>query len=130
VRQKSIDVEGLGHAGVPIPNACRVGPILATSGVGGRDPNTGTMPADPETQAVNCFDNLRRTLEAGGMDMGDVVKITVFIADESYRSAVNAPWLAHFPDAAHRPARHSLVMPLRGGMLVQLEALAVAKSAG
>jgi len=127
MRQQSIEVEGLAHAGTPIPNACRIGPILATSGVGGRNPVDGTLPGDPQTQAVNAFDNLRRILAAGGMDMGDVVKLTVFIADESHRAAVNTPWLSHYPDPAHRPARHSLVMPLRGGMLVQLEALAVAR---
>lgn len=129
MRQRSIEVPGLSHAGTPIPAACRVGPILATSGVGGRDPATDTMPPDAATQAVNCFENLRRVLEAGGVSMSDVVKLTVFLADEAHRAAVNAPWLSYYPDPHHRPARHALVMPLRGGMLVQLEALAVAKDA-
>ena len=129
MRQQSLEVPGLSHGTAPIPAGCRVGPILATSGVGGVDRDTGKLPPDAETQAVNCFENLRRVLEAGGMDLGDVVKLTVFIADERHRAAVNGPWLAHYPDAQHRPARHALVMPLRAGMLVQLEALAVAKDA-
>ena len=128
MRQQSIEVPGLTHGGAPIPAACRVGPILATSGVGGKDPATDTLPADVATQARNCFENLRRVLEAGGMSMGDVVKLTVFLADESHRAAVNEPWLRYYPDPHHRPARHALVMPLRAGMLVQLEALAVAKN--
>ena len=128
MRQQSIEVPGLTHGGAPIPAACRVGPILATSGVGGKDPATGTLPPDVATQARNCFENLRRVLEAGGMSMGDVVKITVFITEESYRAAVNEPWLHYYPDPHQRPARHALVMPLRAGMLVQLEALAVAKN--
>lgn len=129
MRQKSIEVQGLSHGGTPIPLGCRVGPILATSGVGGADRATGVLPPDAQAQAVNCFDNLKSVLEAGGLDMGDVVKITVFVADEAHRPAVNKPWLQHFPDPAQRPARHALVVPLRGGMLVQLEALAVAKDA-
>jgi 2-iminobutanoate/2-iminopropanoate deaminase len=126
VHQRSIEVEGLAHKSAPIPSACRIGPILATSGVGGRNPHTDQMPEDADTQAVNCFDNLKRVLEAAGLGMQNVVKITVYLADETHRAAVNAPWLQHFPDPAHRPARHALVTSLRGGMLVQLEALAVA----
>lgn len=129
MRQRSIEVAGLSHAGTPIPAACRVGPILATSGVGGKDPATDTLPSGADAQALNCFENLRRVLEAGGMEMGDVVKLTVFLADEAHRPAVNKPWLHYYPDPHHRPARHALVMPLRAGLLIQLEALAVAKDA-
>lgn len=127
MRQKSIEVEGLAH-NAPIPAACRVGPILATSGVGGRDPATGKIPPEPERQAFHCFDNLKRILAEGGMDLGDVVKLTVFVTDEAHREAVNKYWNECYPDPHKRPARHTLVSPLRGGMLMQLEALAVAKN--
>ena len=129
MRQRSIHVEGLVHA-APIPLGCRVGPILATSGVGGRDPATGQLPPDADGQARNAFANLGRILEAGGMDFGDVVKLTVFVVDEVHRDAINRHWLERYPDPDRRPARHTLVLPLRGGMLLQLEALAVAKEAG
>lgn len=108
---------------------CRVGPVLATSGIGGKNPETDLLPADADTQAVNCFENLQKVLAAGGMDMRDVVKITVYVSDDTHRAAVNKPWLQHYPDPQRRPARHALVMPLRGGMLVQIEALAVATDA-
>jgi 2-iminobutanoate/2-iminopropanoate deaminase len=127
MRQQSIEVEGLGHGSAPIPMGCRVGNVIATSGINGRDPATGAMPPDAAGQAQGCFDNLRRVLEAGGMGLGDVVKLTVYLADEAHRAAINAPWLACFPDPHHRPARHALTLPLRGGMLVQIEALAIAK---
>ena len=129
MRQKSIEVRGLSHQSAPIPMGCRVGAVLATSGIGGKNPDTDTLPPDADSQAVNCFENLKRVLVAGGMDMGDVVKITVYVSDEAHRAAVNTPWLQHFPDPERRPARHALVMPLRGGMLVQIEALAVATDA-
>lgn len=108
--------------------ACRVGPVLATSGIGGKNPESGDMPATAEAQAANCFRNLAVVLRAAGLTLQDVVKVTVYVSDETHRSAVNAPWLQHFPDPQRRPARHALVMPLRGGMLVQVEALAVATS--
>ncbi len=129
VRQKGIDVQGLSHHSVPIPLGCRIGPILATSGIGGKNPDTGEMTPDAIAQAANCFENLKSVLAVGGLAMGDVVKITVYLADEAHRAAVNAPWLHHYPDSEHRPARHALVMPLRGAMLVQIEALAVAGEA-
>jgi 2-iminobutanoate/2-iminopropanoate deaminase len=129
VRQKSLEVRGLSHVSAPIPLACRIGPVLATSGIGGKNADTGEMPSSAEAQAANCFENLGRVLAAGGLGLGDVVLVTVYIADESHRAAVNGPWLQHYPNPEHRPARHALVVPLRGGMLVQLEALAVASDA-
>ena len=130
MRQKSIEVPGLSHHGAPIPTACRVGPILVTSRIMGKDPETGHMPSDPDAQAELCFKNLKRVLAAGGMDLGDVVKITVYLVSDSYRTSVNKPWNEHFPDPAKRPTRDSLVMPLRGANLIQIEAWAVDKKLG
>ena len=126
MRQKSIEIEGLNHV-APIPLACRVGPVLATSAIGGKDPRTGTLAPDADAQARQAFENLKAVLAKGGLGLGDVAKLTVFVADDKFRDAVNTYWLQCYPDAARRPARHTLVMPLRGGMLLQLEALAVAK---
>ncbi len=130
MRQKSIDVKGLSHSGAPIPTACRVGPILVTSRIMGKDAETGVMPPDAASQAELCFKNLQRVLDAAGMDMGDIVKLTVYLVDDSYRVHVNKPWHEWYPDPAHRPTRDSLVMPLRGGRLIQIEAMAVDKSLG
>jgi 2-iminobutanoate/2-iminopropanoate deaminase len=124
-RQKSIEVEGLGH-GAPIPMGCRVGSILMTSGVGGKDRKTGKTPEDADGQARNAFDNLKAVLAAADLGLGDVVKITVYVVDDKYRNEINKYWEECYPDPHKRPARHTLVMPLRG-VLLQLEAFAVAK---
>jgi 2-iminobutanoate/2-iminopropanoate deaminase len=124
-RQKSIEVEGLGH-GAPIPMGCRVGPVLMTSGVGGKDRKTGKTPEDADGQARNAFDNLKALLANAGLGLGDVVKITVYVTDDKYRNEINKYWEECYPDPHKRPARHTLVMPLRG-VLLQLEAFAVAK---
>ncbi|MCR6645407.1 MAG: RidA family protein [Terricaulis sp.] len=129
MRQRSILSPKIGHGAAPIPLACRIGPILATSGVMGRNAETGEMPADAQAQARNCFANLAFTLGEAGMDLGDVVKLTVYVKEDAFRDAINAPWLEHYPDPAKRPARHTQVMALRGAVLIQLEALAVAKEA-
>ena len=127
MRQKSIEVKGLEH-GAPIPAACRVGNILATSGVGGKDAATGKVPPEPEKQAYHCFENLKKILAEGGCDLGDVVKLTVMVTDEGHRDAINKYWNQHYPDPHKRPARHTQVVPqLRGGLVMQFEVLAVAK---
>lgn len=127
MRQLSIEIEGIAHTN-PIPMACRVGPILATSAIGGLDPATGRPAPDADGQARFAFAHLRTVLAEAGMDLGDVVKLTVFVADNAYRDSINKCWLECFPDPHHRPARHTLQMPLRG-VLLQIEALAVAKDA-
>ena len=127
-RQQSIEVEGLGHAGTPIPMGCRVGPILMTSGVNGRDAKAGKVPEDADSQARNAFENLKAVLANGGMGLGDVVKITVYVVDDKYRTEINKYWEECYPDPHKRPARHTHITPLRN-VLLQLEAFAVAKGA-
>jgi 2-iminobutanoate/2-iminopropanoate deaminase len=39
----------------PVPAASRVGPLLASGALTGRDPVTGEMPADLEAQIANVF---------------------------------------------------------------------------
>ena len=49
------------------------------------------------------------------------------ILRNSQRDALNAEWLKCFPDPHDRPARHTMVADLPGGMLVQIEIVAVVK---
>jgi 2-iminobutanoate/2-iminopropanoate deaminase len=125
MRQQSIILDGIPHD-TPIPSACRVGPVLASSGISGRDQATGKLGETAADQARLAFDNMRTILAKGGMGLGDVVKVTVFLAEEALREAIGPYWREAFPDPARRPARHALVLPLRGGVLLQLEVLAVA----
>ena len=85
--QRSIELDGLDHGKVPIPLACRVGPLLMSGGISGKEFGTGKLPEDVETQARNCFANMRRILEAADMGLGNVVKVNVFLADEADRAA-------------------------------------------
>ncbi len=124
-RQQSIDVENIAH-GAPIPVASRVGNVLMTSAIGGRDLKTGKLPPDGDSQARNAFESLKAILAKGGMGLGDVVKITCFVTDDNLREQINKYWSECFPDPHKRPARHTLVLPLRGGVLLQLDAFAVA----
>jgi 2-iminobutanoate/2-iminopropanoate deaminase len=121
---RSIHVAGAAHK-APIPAAARVGQLLCTSAVSGKDPHSGELPPDIDTQARNTFANLRAVLAAGGASMDDVVKFSVTVGDNAVREAVNAQWLAAFPDPQDRPARHIVVSPLSHGMHLQVEVIAV-----
>lgn len=121
---RSINVPGASHK-APIPAAARVGHILCTSAVSGKDPVSGELPADIQTQARNTFANLRAVLSAGGASMDDVVKFSVTIKSDAVRDAINAEWNAAFPDPHDRPARHIVVADLQHGMQLQIEVLAV-----
>jgi 2-iminobutanoate/2-iminopropanoate deaminase len=121
---RSIDVPGASHK-APIPAAARVGNLICTSAISGKDPASGELPADAGTQARNTFANLRAVLQAGGASLDDVVKLAVTIKDNAVREAVNAEWHACFPDPHDRPARHIVVQDLQHGMWLQVEAMAV-----
>jgi 2-iminobutanoate/2-iminopropanoate deaminase len=121
----SVEVAGLGHAGLPIPAASRIGPFVATGGIRGVDRRTGMMPEDLPGQVDLMFANLRTIVEAAGASCEQILKLTIWIASGAARAAINEGWLAMFPDEHSRPARHILLYELGGGMLVQCEALAV-----
>lgn len=121
---RSIEIEGVTHA-APIPAGARVGNILYSSGIMGKDPSTDQLPPDGAAQARFTFQNLRTLLANGGATLGDVVRITAYVKDNGQRDALNAEWLQCFPDPHDRPARHTQVADLPGGMLLQIEAVAV-----
>jgi 2-iminobutanoate/2-iminopropanoate deaminase len=120
---RSIHVPGASH-NAPIPAAARVGPLLCTSAVSGKDAATGALPADMADQVRHAFANLKAVLEAGGASLQDVVKLSVSIKDNAVRDPLNAEWLACFPDPHDRPARHIVLQDLQHGMWLQIEAMA------
>jgi 2-iminobutanoate/2-iminopropanoate deaminase len=107
------------------PSRWAHGWATCSSGIPGVDATTGQLGADAAAQARCAFDNLRALLAAGGATLEDVVRMTVYIKDNTAREHVNAHWLVCFPDPHDRPARHTLVYDLPGGMLLQLEVVAV-----
>ncbi|MDX3906364.1 MAG: RidA family protein [Pigmentiphaga sp.] len=124
---RSLEIDGVSHGSTPIPMGAKVGNTIFTSGIAGKLPATNKLAEGAEAQAYQAFENLEALLEKGGATMRDVGVINVAVADESVRDALNKAWLKHFPDEADRPARHTSVQPLRGGMLLQLQAIAVVR---
>ena len=122
--RESFDLEGISHS-VPIPFGTRVGNMVFSSGIMGVDPATGKLAEGLASQVRLAFSNMEALLRKAGGTLDEVGHIRVLLPDDSFRSAVNEEWLRAFPDEHSRPARHTVVAPLRGGMLIQLEMIAV-----
>lgn len=104
----TINLGGAAHK-APIPMAAKVGQLLVTSAISGRDQETGAVPDTLEAEVATLFQNLRAVLDAAGGTTDHVVKITFYVRDLTARDAINPEWLAMFPDGDDRPARHTQV---------------------
>lgn len=107
----------------PYCHAKVAGGLLFASGQLGLDPATGTLPAGIEAQTKQSLENVGAVLTAAGMDYGDVVKTTVFLADMNDFGAVNAIYASYF--SSDPPARSCVaVKTLPKNALVEIEVVA------
>jgi 2-iminobutanoate/2-iminopropanoate deaminase len=108
----------------PYSQAIRTGNLLFISGQTSVDPATGkVVPGGPAAEAEQCLKNVRAILRAAGMDMPNVVKVTVFLTDMAHFASVNEVYAKAF--SAPFPARACVaVKQLPLGCLVEIEAVA------
>jgi len=64
--RRSIEVPGLRHGALPIPQASVVANLLVSGGINPIDPETGATPDDTDGQVAMAFANVRRVLAAAG----------------------------------------------------------------
>lgn len=100
------------------------GDLVFCSGQLGLDPATGKLvEGGVEAQTERALRNLASVLDAAGASLGDVVKVTLFLADIADFGAVNAVYARHMPDPA--PARSTFAVgALPKGGLIEIEAIA------
>lgn len=99
--------------------------LIFTSGQLPIDPATKAMPEDIKEQAAMALTNLRHVLQAGGSDLGKVLKTTVYLADIKDFPAVNEVYASFFDQPF--PARSCFaVKDLPLGARVEIEAVALA----
>lgn len=81
---------------------------------------------DPEAQARQVFENLRRCLAAAGAGFADVVKLTFYVTDVAHLPAVRAARDAYI-DTARPPASSAVQVAalIRPELLVEVDAFAV-----
>lgn len=81
---------------------------------------------DAAAQTEQVFQNLRTVVEASGGTLDDVVKLTIFVTDPSYRPAVAAARLKYFTEGQYPASTYLVVSALAvPQLLVEVEAVAV-----
>ena len=124
-KRKSINYPGFKHEN-PIPNASRVGNILMSSIISGRDPETGKAPPEAEAQIANIFKQIKLGVEAAGGTVDDIIKVNFWVRDPAVgRKMLNGEWTKMFPNEASRPARHTLALPANAPNHVTCDFMAV-----
>jgi len=108
----------------PYSQAVKVGGFLFTSGQIALDPNTGEMMSgDIEQETERVLASLAAILSAAGLDLGAVVKTTVYLLDLSHFGRMNQVYETFFGD--NKPARACVqVAALPRGALVEIDAIA------
>jgi 2-iminobutanoate/2-iminopropanoate deaminase len=100
------------------------GGMLFTAGQLGLDAATGQFVGDGvQDQARRALENAKAVVEAGGMTLADVVKVTVFLADMNDFAAVNEVYKDYFD--VEPPARSAVQvarLPLDGRVEIEMVA--------
>lgn len=81
---------------------------------------------DVAAQVEQVFLNLRTVVQACGGTLDDVVKITIYVTDASYRPAVAAARQRHFKEGQYPASTYLVVSALAvPQLLVEIEAVAI-----
>jgi enamine deaminase RidA (YjgF/YER057c/UK114 family) len=122
--RKSIYSEAFVHAN-PVPAACRIGYMVFSGVIYGRDPLTRQVPDDLDAQCALMFAHIKTLIEDAGGTLDNIARLTLLMADRNERETVNRHWVRYFPDPASRPARYAIDAKLNGNIRVQCDFIAV-----
>lgn len=107
----------------PYSQAIKVGSTVYCSGQIGLDPRNMELADGVHAQAKQVFENLRAVLQAAGGDLGDVVKVTVFLPDLANYALINQVMTEYFTEPY--PARAAVgVAALPKDAAVEVDAIA------
>jgi 2-iminobutanoate/2-iminopropanoate deaminase len=104
------------------------GNLVFVSGQAGREPGTGRLAPDVESQTEQVLKNIATILEAAGSSLQHVIRCGVFLVDMREFPKMNHVYARAF--GTHRPARTTVeVSGLPGeGLLVEIDAVAIVPS--
>ncbi|HZS28787.1 MAG TPA: RidA family protein [Candidatus Angelobacter sp.] len=83
-------------ANLPFSDAVWHGDTLYLSGHLGLDPKTGKPGATPEEEARLVLDGIKRTLEAAGLGMKNLLSVQIFCSDVSLFEKFNTVYRTYF----------------------------------
>ena len=125
---QTIATPGAPRAIGPYSQGIKANGFVFTAGQVGFDPESGELvDGGIAEQTHRVLQNLRAILRAGGTDVDQVVKTTVFLVDLADFALMNEVYAEFFGD--HRPARSTVaVASLPRGARVEIEAVAALPS--
>lgn len=105
------------------------GHLVFVSGQAGRNPQTGALAPDVESQTEQALRNVAAILEAAGSSLAHVIRCGVFLVDMREFQRMNEVYARMFD--GHRPARTTVeVSGLPGeGLRVEIDAVAALPAA-
>lgn len=125
MRREAVTTPSAPGAIGPYSQAITTGSLLFISGQLPIDPQTGTIvDGDIATKTRQVMTNIKNIVAAGGGNIDDVVKTTIFLTDLGSFRDVNQAYGSFF--SADPPARSTIqVAALPLGSPVEIEAVAV-----
>ncbi|AHG20965.1 endoribonuclease L-PSP [Chania multitudinisentens RB-25] len=111
----------------PYVQGVDLGNMIITSGQIPVDPKTGAIADDVTAQTCQSLSNVKAIVEAAGLKVADIVKMTVFVKDLNDFTTVNAAYERFFTEhQAPFPARSCVeVARLPKDVKIEIEAIAV-----
>ena len=121
--KKAVSTDRAPKPAGPYSQAIVSGNTIYVAGQGPFDPKTGKMAPTFEEQAAQVLENIKAIVEASGATLADVTKVTVYLADLSNFAKMNDVYKRYFAEAY--PARATIGAQLLGGMMIEVECIAV-----
>ena len=107
----------------PYSHGVKTGNLLYISGQVPFDNKDNLVGADITAQTEQTMKNLQSLLSSAGLEMNNVVKTTVYLANWGDFAKFNKEYAKFMGD--HKPARATVeVSGIAGGALIELEAIA------
>lgn len=125
-KREVIEIPGVTHGKAPIPMGAKIGSMVFSSAIMGKNPETNELPLQNEDQFAFIFQNIGTFMEKAGGSPNNIIRMSVYLKENEHRNLFNEQWLKMFPDEHDRPARHiSINKELTNRMVVQVEVIAV-----
>jgi 2-iminobutanoate/2-iminopropanoate deaminase len=120
--RETVTAPGLAAAG-PYSHAVRSAGLLFCSGQTPLDPRTGQLAEGSlGDQARQCLENLSAVAAAGGAQLADAVRMSIYLTDMGAFAEVNEAYATYFP--GEPPARTTIgVASLPLGAQVEMDAV-------
>jgi len=120
-----ISLPGIPH-NAPLPTGAKIGNIVVSSAISGREAGSGEFDQDPAAQAERLFENIRAFMEKAGGTPDNIVSMTFYLKEAKYNEAINEAWIKMFP-TENRPARENHVKTdgMYGGRFFDASLMAV-----